>query len=171
MEGRYRYERRYNPENPFGRGIETRGNAGPEDHPERENLSWLSEWISTDFIERARQYPLCEGWSNERIILEKLLGVLVETGPELNPQTRKRFRNLVGVFRIAAFPNMNDQDQDFLKRWSESTTFDARLLQYEVDLDATEDVRWIWNTFNLQVPNTSEYKNFPPEIEQIYPQL
>ncbi len=142
---------RKNPENPFGRGIEPRGNQGVEGSVERE-FSWLSQYLSPELIEKIGQYSAFEGSSNEWLIYQRLLGVLVETGPGLDPSIRVRLRNLVGVLRLTMYQNLKPQEQHSIDEWSQATTFDVRSLTYEINTEVTEDIRWIWGTFSLEVP-------------------
>jgi hypothetical protein len=162
-----RFEQPYNSEDPFSRGIEARDNHGVEDDAERENPHWLNGIVSPESIERAKQYPLCEGWSVEQLIYQRLLGVLVESGPELNPTIRKRLRNLVGVFRMAAFSNMTPREQQSVVEWSQTTTFDATSLEYEINKDAIDDIRHLCQTFGLQVPP----REVPDDINDLYRML
>lgn len=171
MEGRELFQRPYNPEDPFGRGIEARGDRGHEDDAEREPPYWLSGIISPKLIERARQYPACADWSTEQHIYQRLLGVLVESGPELNPTTRNRLRNLVGVFRMAAFPNMTEREQQSIVEWSQATSFDVRSLEYVINKDAIRDVQYLWHTFGLHVPQSAQPDTADGGINKLYGML
>lgn len=152
MECGQRFEGYYNPYN-FPEGNEEQRIS--EEGLEKETLSWLSDIISPQLVERAREYPACKDWSAEQHIYQRLLGVLVESGPELNPHIRQRLRNLVGIFRAAAFPNMTPNEQQSIIQWSQATTFDVSKLEYELDDNIIEDIQWLWRTFNLRVPRTT----------------
>lgn len=147
---------RYSAEDPYLKGIEVCGDHRIEDDQERENSSWLSTFVSPEMIDRAREYPAHEKSSTEWLIYQRLLGVLVETGPELDPVIRKRLRNLVGVFRMAMFSNLNPWEQDSVMQWSKATTFDTSALEYTINQEAVEDIQWTWRTFELQVPTPEQ---------------
>lgn len=150
--GRFSFDRRRSPEDPFGRGIEARGDHGIEDAAEREN-HWLAEMgVTPETLERIREYPAYKGSSTEYLVYMLLLGKLVEGGAEWDPQRKTRVRNLVGVLRAVGFPNMTEQEQGSLRELSQATAFDMKSLQYDVTPDIVSDVRWIWGTFGLQVP-------------------
>lgn len=153
-----------NPEDPYGRGIEASGRFGIEDQPERENLHWLAGIINPEKVEKARDYPLCESWSDEYIVYQFLLGHLVESGGDMSPTGKARLRNLVGVHRVAIFPNLTQDEQESLIEWSQATTFDAKSLEYEINDDAIEDIRWLWDTFNFTVPDQSETRRLLGEL-------
>lgn len=146
------FDRRRSPDDPYRRGIEARGNSRPEDSAERENY-WLAEMgVTPETLERIRQYPAHEGSSTEYLVYMLLLGKLVEQGAEWDPQRKTHVRNLVGVLRAVGFPNMTEQEQTSLRELSQATTFDMKSLQYDVTPDIVSDIRWIWGTFELQVP-------------------
>lgn len=144
--------------NPEGRGIEARGRPGVEDQLERENPHWLAGIVNPEKVERARDYPLCEGWSDEYLVYQSLLGHLVEAGGDMSPTAKARLRNLVGVYRAAMFPNLTPQEQESLIEWSQATTFDVKSLQYEINDEARDDIRWLWNTFAFSVPDQPEIR-------------
>jgi len=112
--------------------------------------------VNPELLERISQYPALEGRSDEWLIYQRLYGVLVETGPELDPNTRARLRNLIGVMRLAMFPNLNPMEQESLLELSRATSFDMSALEYDVDPEAIEDIRWLWGTFELRVPTVEE---------------
>jgi hypothetical protein len=147
------WEEKSNPEDPYGRGIEPRGNHGAEDDAERENSYWLSGFVSQEQLERIREYPAHKDSSSEWLIYQTLLGRLVETGPELNPTVRARLRNLVSGMRVVMFPNLQPHEQQSLIEWSQATTFDVSKIEIHIDLDLREDLGWIWNTFGLDTPS------------------
>lgn len=151
------FTRRRNPEDPYGRGIEPRGDNGPEDTAEREPSYWLGRLVNPEMVERARSYPACEGWSTEYHIYQRLLGVLVETGPEMNPVVRARLRNLVGTLRVAMFPNLKPNEQQSLRELASATTFDMSSLQYEITPEVSQDIQWIWTTFGLRIPDFQDH--------------
>lgn len=162
FEGGGRFEGRSTPgfgrrrplEDPFERGIEARGNRGIEDAAERENPSWLSEFINPAKLEKFKQYPAFEGHTSEWIIMDALLAILVEQGPEMDPTVRARLRNLVGILRMAFYPNMNPREQEFIHDLvTKTTTVDFSALRYEITSETREDIQWIWGTFGLEIPS------------------
>lgn len=123
---------------------------------ELDDSSWLSRLVNTETLGRIGQYPALEGRSDEWLIYQRLYGVLVESGSELDPNTQARLRNLIGVMRLAMFPNLNPMEQESLLGLSRATSFDMSAVQYDVDPEAIEDIRWLWRTFGLRVPTVEE---------------
>lgn len=168
--GRFSFDRRRPSEDPFERGIEARGNPSPEDSAERENY-WLAEMgVTTETLERIREYPAHEGSSTEYLVYMLLLGKLVEQGAEWDPQRKTRVRNLVGVLRAVGFTNMTEQEQISLRELSQATTFNMRELQYDVTPDTVSDVRWIWRTFGLQIPQQTKDQGILEVLPSVKPQ-
>jgi len=160
------------PENHFGRGIEVRGNLGREDKTERGNTSWLSEFINPAKLEKYRQYPALEGHTSEWIIMDALLARLVEGGPEMDSTVKTRLRNLVGILRMTFYPNMNQREQEFIRDLvAKTTTVDFSALQYEVTPEIREDVQWIWETFDLEVPSMQQVPSLLPAMSRTIAQL
>lgn len=124
----------------------------------KEDAHWLSETLTPDLIERVRAYPAHREWTPERIILESLIGKLVESGQELDPNVRSHLRDLVWTFRWLAFSNMRPEEQAFIKRWAEADTVKASERQIEITPEVAEDIRWIWERFNLAVPTDERAK-------------
>lgn len=166
MEGRGRFERRFNPEDPYQKGIEASGKYGIEGNTEKEAYFWLSTLLDPRKIAEAKSYPASAEWSTERCILELMIGVLVESGPELNPDIKKRLKNLIGIFRIVAFLNMKPTEQEFLNRWAQSVK--AGQFEYLLTPETIEDIEWIWRIFNLSVPEQSAVEKYPLDIQLLY---
>ena len=80
------------------------------------------------------------------------MGKLVEEGAEWDPQRKTHVRNLVGVLRAAAYPNITKREQASLERLSQATSVNMAGIQYEVTPDVVSDMRWIWGTFGLKRP-------------------
>ncbi len=49
-------------------------------------------------------------------------------------------------------PNLNPREQDFMRDLASATTVNWASLRTEVTPDTVADVRWVWGTFGLQVP-------------------
>lgn len=149
-----------NVESGFGRSIEPR--------PETESESWLSGIIDPEKLARFREYPALAEHSDEWIIMEALLGRLVEHGAEMNPAIRTRLRNLVGVLRMAFYPNMQEREQRFVRDLlTQTTTVDFSSLTYDVNTELHEDMRWIWGTFGLDVPTENQRDSMPANLYQM----
>ena len=146
---------RQHPEDPYGRGIEAVGRTGIEGAIERDGQFWLARILSRESIERAKGYSLYEGASTEWIIYDRLLAEKVEKGPELPPHIRQRLSNLIGLLRIAMYPNLTPQEQESLQQRAGATSVDMKSLQPEINDEAREDLQWIWATFNLNRPENN----------------
>ncbi len=171
MEGGSRFEGR-SMENPYTRGIETRGDNGVEDRGERENY-WLESIISPQRLERLQEYPAYEGHSKEWIIMDALLAKLVEQGAEMDQQARVRLRNLVSIFRVIMIPNLTQDEQAFMGELAQATTVNWSELQTEITSDAISDVRWLWGNFGLRKPNDQSgqgsLENLPEGLQLMLP--
>ena len=114
----------------------------------KDETHWLSETLTPDLIEKVRAYRAHRDWSPERIILESLIGKLVEKGAELDSKTRGRLRNLVQTFRWLAFPNMKPEEQAFIRRAiSEVSPFFPNA---NFDVNNKENLLWIINQFRAK---------------------
>lgn len=114
---------------------------------------WLAEMgVTPETLERIKGYRIHEGSSAESLIYMLLIGKLVEGGAGMDPQTRTRLRNLVGIFRVLGFSNMTEQEQASIIGWSKATTFNAKNLEYDLNPDVIADVNWIWKEFGLLLP-------------------
>lgn len=165
------FERRQPPDDPYDKGMEAHGgDRGLEGTAERETY-WLATemGITPEKLERIRQHPAHKESSTEHLIYMLLLGKLVEEGAEWDSQRKARVRNLVGVLRAVAFPNMTEQEQASLIELSQATTVNMRGLQYDVTPDIVSDVRWVWDTFGLKVPQGGRLGIFEAPVAK--PQL
>lgn len=125
-----------------------------ENAAEAENRSWIADIIDPAKLERLRQHPALAEHSDEWIIMEALLGKLVEGGAEMDPLQKARLGNLVGVLRALFYPNMNQREQEFMHDLVTKSTVDFSKLEFQVTSETREDVRYIWRTFGLEVPPT-----------------
>lgn len=153
-----------------GGGFEgrVRGRIAIGASPERglEETSWISGIINPEKLKRYREYPALEGHSTEWIIMEALLARLVEQGPDMDPEVRARLRNLVGILRAAFYPNMDQREQEIVHDLiTRTTSVDFSSLQYEVTPEASEDIRWFWRTFGLQVPSRDQVRGLPESLQ------
>ena len=147
------FDRRRSPEDPFGRGIKARDDYSPDETDENENY-WLGQMgIIPETINGLRQYPANTDSSTEYLIYDFLYAKLVEGGAEWGAPKKARVRNLLGVMRLVGYPNMTETDQATLVESAHVANMDT--LQYEITPDAVSDVRWIWRTFGLQVPQAA----------------
>ena len=101
---------------------------------------------------------MCEGWSTEYHVYQRLLGVLVETGPELNPIIKARLRNLVATLRVVMFPNLTSSEQQSLLDLAHATAFNMSSLQFEIIPEVIRDDpdhsrSWIVRTLRFQNHN------------------
>ena len=160
IEGRpcYLPDRRHNPEDTSETGIEAYGDTGIEARYERENQFWLAEFLDPEHIERAKQYPLYEEASTEQIVYERLLAISIETGPELPPHTRQRLSNLIGIFRVAIYPNLTPDEQASMQLLANATTVDMKSLQFEINDEARDDMQWIWQKIELETPTDKQVR-------------
>jgi hypothetical protein len=117
----------------------------------REEENWLAGIIDPEKIDLIRQYPAYEGHTTEWIIMDALQARIVEHGSEMNPIARQRLRSLVAAFRIMMIPNLNLQEQEFMRRLGAATTIDWSKIQVKVTPELTEDIQWLWETFRLKV--------------------
>src|SRR5438094_3670377 len=67
---------------------------------------WLSDFVTPENLERMREAPLYEGWSTERLILERLQAAFEKESSYLPPNS-SRLQTLFPVFRVLAYQNMN----------------------------------------------------------------
>lgn len=142
------FDRRRNPEDPWGRGIEAT-RYGIEGAAEREG-SWIAGIINPAKLERIRRMPAYEGKSTDGIIMEALLATLIEKSQEWDRHLRARLRNLVVAFRILSYPNLTDAERETVNEIASYGHF--RSVSCEVNPELVEDIRWVWSTFDLQVP-------------------
>jgi len=159
----------YDPYLPYLRRENSRelNKGGVEDGAEKENSSWLSGIINPAKLEEIRRYPAYEGHSDEWIIMESLLANLVEKGPEMDPVIKARLHNLVGVLRMAFYPNMTEEEQRFMYNlMTQTTTVDFARLSYTVTPETREDIQWIWSTFGLTIPLEDKIQALPEQISQ-----
>ncbi len=159
-------------EDPLERGIETRNEFRIEGSLERENPSWLSEILGQDRVEKISQYPAYLESSREWVILEILQADLVEKGADMDPAKKARLHNLLGILRMAFYPNMNDWEQEFIHDlMTETTTVDFSSFSYDINSEARRDVGWIWHTFGLHVPSGRQIRALPTPFSQTIDQL
>ena len=112
-----------------------------------ESPSFIERFITPEMIILAQ-----EGSEHtpEYLILDRLIGVLVESGPELDFLIKKQLRNLVGIIRILAFQNMSQEEQVFEIEWAQSVN--ASSFQYEITPEVEQELKRIWQRFNLTNP-------------------
>jgi len=117
-----------------------------------ERESWIAGIIDPERLDHIRQYPAYEGHTPEWVIMDVLLAKLVEHGAEMNPMAKQRLRSLVAALRIMIIPNLNPQEQEFMKELGAATTIDWSKIEVEVTPELTEDIRWVWKTLGLRIP-------------------
>lgn len=119
--------------------------------------SWIAGIIDPEKLARIREYPAAESHSVEWLIMQSLLGKLVESGPEMDPHLRARLRNLVATFRVLTLPNLNLQEQDFMRGFVPAVDWSS--LRTEVTPETIEDIHWVWGTFGLRVPSRTQMQD------------
>lgn len=174
--GRFEYFPELRPgrssEDSFERGIEAKEEARIEGPLGSENPSWLAEILGFDRVGRISQYPAYVESSREWVILEILQADLVEKGADMDPLKQAHLRNLVGILRMVFYPNMNKEEQGFIRDlMTETTTVDFSSLRYYVTPEAREDVQWIWRTFSLNTPSGQQTRGLPSAISDTIAQL
>lgn len=139
-------------EDPFGRGIEARGDQRIEDAVERER-DWLSDLgITPETLRRVRKYPALEGSTSEYLIYMLLLGALVEQGGEWDARRKIRVRNLIGIIRRVGYPSMTEREQGSLNELSQSPVLNITIAQSEITPSTLKDVELVWRNFGLKIP-------------------
>jgi hypothetical protein len=115
--------------------------------------SWIEGIIDPKKLEMLKLFPTYEGHSTEYIIMQTLLAKKVESGPGMDPDLRARLSNLITAFRIINFPNLTPEEQSSMRYLASAKGINWPELRVdEINPELTEDVRWIWNTFNLKIP-------------------
>lgn len=117
-----------------------------------ESESWLAGIIDPEKFDHIRQYPAYEGHTPEWVIMDILLAKLIEQGAEMSSIARQRLRSLTAAFRMMVVPNLNSREQKFMKELGAATTVDWSKIEVEVTPELTEDIQWVWKTFELRVP-------------------
>lgn len=111
---------------------------------------WLETIISPSSVEFQEMLLDAENLSASReFILRNELAVVCKDVRH-DGATRKKLETLFNVFTVVAYPNMSPQEQKI-------TGYTANPDQViEIDEDTIEAIRWIWQTFNLQVPQDQQ---------------
>ena len=129
--------------------VERPGDRTPEAVDTPDFLAGIG--ITPEHIDGLMQTPLYEGASVEYVIWQTMLGRIVEGGAEMDPHTLQRLRNLTGVFGMVAFTNMHGREQEFRVDLVRQSGIGPGLV-YEVTPEVDSDIRAIWGTFGLRVP-------------------
>jgi hypothetical protein len=117
--------------------------------------SMAEKYITPERLAEVKASPYGENRSAESLLVERLTGVLVESGPEMDPQVKARLRDYVNGLRIAAYPNMRPHEQELIRDIAESTGGWATQVIDPDEIGA--DIRATWQKFDFKVPEAQSH--------------
>lgn len=112
--------------------------------------TWLLDYVNPKLINYKHRIIYNENHTREFLILETISEIVTKYKSEWPMDRIKKLRQFRDGFRVAAFPNMNKDEQNLLKRlartlpdvWHEPVN--TPKLQKEID--------FIWQTFGFKTP-------------------